>query len=98
MKVFIDANILVDIIDPERQTHKYSVAAFFYLLDNQVTLFTSCDLITTIYYLAARQDKDLALQKIAYFNKVLNIIEFANKEVAKACELMESKVYKDLEI
>lgn len=96
-RVFFDANILVDIIDPERLNHKYSISLFYYLIDLKAELFTSCDIVTTIYYLASKKDKDLALEKIIYFNKLFKIIEFSNTELSSSCALMKNNDYKDLE-
>lgn len=56
MKVFLDANILLDVSNNKRVFHKFSVDTYNYLLTN-AQIFTSCDLITTIYYINSKQDK-----------------------------------------
>ena len=98
MRVFIDANIVLDIFDSTREYHKYSVKTFDYLISNKYTIFTSCDLVTTIYYIGAKKDKYQALKNIQLLSKILKIIEFLNDEIEEACNLMiEDKDYKDLE-
>ncbi|MBD3841634.1 MAG: type II toxin-antitoxin system VapC family toxin [Campylobacterales bacterium] len=97
MRVFLDANIILDAFDPNRPHSKYSREAYFYILSSH-QVFTSCDLITTIYYVHSKIDKVQALTKIAQVNKTLKVIEFSNKEVEQTCQLMiDDKDYKDLE-
>lgn len=98
MRVFLDANIILDIFDPNRPYSIFSREIYKYLLDQKYYLFTSCDLFTTIYYVHAKQDKDQALLKIRALNKTLQVIEFSNKEVEQTCQLMlEDSDYVDLE-
>jgi predicted nucleic acid-binding protein len=68
------------------------------LKDINIKLFTSCDIITTIYYVGTKFDKSSILDRIVEVNKTLKVIDFSNKEVAQTCTLMkENKKYKDLE-
>lgn len=98
MKVFLDANILLDIYNDKRVMHHFSVKLYSWLLTNKMQLYTSCDLITTIYYLHSKIDKQQALLNIGYLNKILKVIEFSNKEIEETCDLMiEDSDYKDLE-
>lgn len=100
-RVFLDANILIDIADNTRETSKVSAAFINIMFDNMDTykLYTSCDLITTIYYVAKKElGRIEALQKIKIMSKFITIIEFGNIEVDEAIELMErNKKYSDLE-
>jgi predicted nucleic acid-binding protein len=98
MKVFIDANIFVDIFNPQRVLHKYSLEIYKYLLKNQFELYTSCDLITTIYYINSKKDKLNALKNIQNIIKTLKVIDFSNDEIEQTCSLMlKDSSYKDLE-
>ncbi len=98
-KVFLDANIIFDIFSSNRVNHRYSLSAYKYLVKaKNIYLFTSCDIITTLYYVGVKIDKELILEKIEGINKLLKVIEFSNKEVAQTCTLMrEDKNYTDLE-
>lgn len=98
-KIFLDANILLDIFSSNRSQHIYSVKSYEYILNQgDIQLFTSCDIITTLYYVGVKIDKNLILDSIEGINKILKVIEFSNKEVAQTCVLMkQDKNYHDLE-
>jgi len=97
MRVFVDANIILDKYDIKRPYHDYSVKSYEYLIQN-AQIFTSFDLITAIYYLNSKVDKKQALLNIQAINKTLKVINFSNKEIDETCELMlEDTDYKDLE-
>lgn len=100
-KIFLDANILIDISDSSRPFSEDSSKLFNYLLDNTLhyQLFTSCDLLTTIYYILKRKlNKETVLEKIKLMNKIIKVIEFGNSEIDEAIYLMEkNKEFTDLE-
>jgi len=96
--IFIDANIILDIFDSTRPSHIQSVLFYKYVLVNKYKLFTSCDIITTLYYIDSKKYKQKTLSKILDITKTLKVIEFSNKEIEKTCELMlEDSDYTDLE-
>ena len=101
IRLFIDANIFIDVTDSTRKTSTSSLAFMDKMFDNmdKYTLYTSCDLITTIYYILRKElDNDGALQQIKTISKFISIIEFGNSEVDEAIKLMENHTkYKDLE-
>lgn len=88
MKLFLDANIFLDIYDNTRSFHQYSRELYKYVSKNKNKLYTSCDLITTIYYINSKIDKNQALLNIQDINKTLKVIEFSNKEIVQTCDLM----------
>jgi len=97
-RVFIDANIFIDANDDSRVSYKASYQIVPYLLSQQISIYTSCDLITTIYYILSKKDKLKALSSIEQLNKICKIIDFSNKDVAKTCALMRDDTdYTDLE-
>jgi len=98
MKIFIDANVFIDIFDPSREYHKFSKKFYDYSLSRNFKLCTSCDLMTTIYYISRKLDRADRLKNIQIINSTVEIIEFSNKEIEKVCELMlNDSDYKDLE-
>jgi len=101
IRLFIDANIFIDVTDSTRKTSKSSLAFMDRMFDNmdRYQLYTSCDLITTIYYILRKEiDSHGALQQIKRISKFISIIEFGNNEVDEAVKLMENNLkYKDLE-
>ncbi len=98
MKVFIDANILIDILNSSRVFHEESVKAYKYLIETEANIYSSCDLITTVYYIEAKENKKRAILGIKNILITLNLVEFSNKEVELACNLMlQDNSYRDLE-
>ncbi len=91
-KIFLDANILIDISDDSRPSSQESATLFRYLIQNsqKFKLYTSCDLITTIYYLLKKPlGKKKSLEQLKIMNRVIKVIEFGNAEVDEAIYLME---------
>ena len=97
-KIFFDTNIIVDIFDDSRVTHLFSLKTHAYIINENIELYTSCDIITTIYYILSKKSKDNALGQIEDINQTLKVVEFSNKEVRTTCELMrKDSDFKDLE-
>lgn len=98
-RVFVDANIINDIYDAERPCHKHSFQCLEYFLEQDMTLVTSCDIVTTVYYITAKsQDAAQALDALAEVNDIFEIVPFDNALLSQAIVLMqEDKDYKDLE-
>jgi len=97
-KVFIDANIILDLFLKDRPFSEYSKKSFFYLQENDIEILTSCDLITTVYYILRKYNKQKALENILYVLNLLYLIPFSNDKTKKAIELMQKdKNFKDLE-
>ncbi len=97
-KVFLDANILVDFMDDTRRFHQHSVEVIRYCLTNDIALYTSCDIVTTIYYVSAKSNRFRALNEIEQINKFCHVVDFSNPEVRETCVLMrEDSDFKDLE-
>lgn len=100
-KVFLDANVLIDISDSSRPFSRDSSVLFDYILDNlsNYEISTSCDLLTTVYYILRRKlDRETALGKIRLINKIIKVVEFGNKEIDEALYLMEkNENFTDLE-
>ena len=46
-----------------------------------VEVFTSCDIITTLYYILSKKGKIEALDSILDVNEMCSVIEFGNKEM-----------------
>jgi predicted nucleic acid-binding protein len=97
-KVFVDANVLIDLFDTERPLREYSIKAIQKLLENGAELYTSCDLITTIYYVLKKKFKKEALTFIEKLAMVCNLVAFSNEELEEAINLMrQNSNFKDLE-
>jgi predicted nucleic acid-binding protein len=96
--IFFDANIILDIFDNTRKQHASSAKSYLYILEQGIHLSTSCDIITTLYYVYSKQNKQDALDYIEKVTQTLDVIAFSNEEVNTTCQLMrEDKDYNDLE-
>jgi len=97
--VFLDANVIADIYDTTRPFHQQSDRAISLLAqDKNVQLYTSCDIITTLYYIFSKHNRAKALDAIIQINELCTVVEFGNHEVEKSCLLMKkNKSFKDLE-
>ena len=98
-KVFLDANVILDMYDENRPFHQESSEAISTLLGQKnVELFTSCDIITTLYYVLSKRGKKEALDSILDVNELCSVIEFAKNEIEESCGLMKmNKSFTDLE-
>ena len=55
-KVFVDANVIIDTFDETRKESDKSIKTIRYLLSQEeIELYTSCDLITTVYYILRKK-------------------------------------------
>ena len=98
IKIFIDANVFIGSL--EKDNHYFKSCQQFFVATKRmnVEFYTSCDLITTIYYVLHKRDKSQALNRIDKINQLCQIVEFGNKEVAESINLMQSDSdYVDLE-
>lgn len=97
-RVYLDANILLDFSNPERKYYSQAIYIITHCLKTNVTLFTSCDIITTLYYIDAKKSKENALNNIHKINQFVKIIDFSNAEVEQTCTLMaQNSAFEDLE-
>jgi predicted nucleic acid-binding protein len=98
-RIFLDANVLVDIYDETRPFCIESRKAIQHaLLQEEAELYTSCDILTTLYYLYAKQDRSKALDHITEVNKWCQVVPINNTEVTQSCSLMKhDSRFSDLE-
>ena len=98
-KIFFDANIFNDIFDANRSTHTESYLAYTGALAKGMTIYTSCDIATNVYYITAKyRTKNEALDAIELLKESVSIIPFGEDELAQTIALMRKDGdYKDLE-
>ena len=70
-RVFVDGNVILDYFLKNKPFSKYSEKVIDYLVENNTNLLTSCDLITTVYYVLSKDEKTQALYNIQDCNKFL---------------------------
>ena len=76
-KIFIDANILLDILLPARENHKKATEAYGIVCDTFETLVTSENIITTIEYIANKNGTDCKIIG-NFFNNLTRHFEIVN--------------------
>ena len=98
-RIFVDANIINDVFDAQRRFHQASYQCLEYCLEQALTVVTSCDIVTTVYYITAKsQHRAKALDALEQVNAIFEIVPFSNHQLADAITLMQQDVdYADLE-
>ena len=98
-RIFFDANIINDIYDSKRESSKQSFLALKKCLEDEVEVTTSCDVVTSVYYITAKYTNRLnALDALEDVESIFTVLPFDNSILKKAIKLMrEDSDYVDLE-
>lgn len=85
-KVFLDANIILDMIDINRNRVTLTKKLISEFISSGYIIFTSCDIFTTVYYVASKKIDSLSvveeLEKILEFIEVIPIdIDIINQAI-----------------
>ncbi len=94
-KIFLDTNIVADLIDASRSNHALSLALLRHLVLNSYDICISEDMVTTLYYIL--KDKENALKFLE--NVVFvdwSVLIFGTSVLQKAVKVSSQK-YLDLE-
>ena len=84
MRLFIDTNILIDLLDTEREEHENAVTFFSIAKANGVHLFTTGDVIATAAYYV--NNAAVFSQMMAKMNPFLRILPMTNDILSKVNE------------
>ena len=91
MKLFLDTNILIDLIDSERKEHADAVSLFSVAKANRIQLVTTADVIATGAYYVKNAE---AFRKImTKLNPLLTILPITDKIIDK----VNKRVHPDYE-
>ena len=88
-KIFLDTNIILDIIDAQRQNNKKIHLLLEHLILNDIDIVISEDMLSTIFYI--QKDKQLVLKFLHSIQKRWIISSFGNSVIKKAIELSLEK-------
>ena len=100
--ILLDTNIIMDLFDANRITHKSSLKLVKEFLENEAILYVNTDTLTTSFYLL-RSLKKATLEESLYalreITKICEIISIELKDIDKALSLCEdiNTPYKDYE-
>ncbi len=82
-KIFFDANIILDMIDTDRGNIDAVRKLVYRALMKDMTLYTSCDILSNIYYVARKKlDKEVLIKEMFNILEIFEIIEI-DKKIAK---------------
>jgi len=84
-KVFLDTNIILDLIDAQRPNNKKIHLLLEHLILNDIDIVISEDMLSTIFYI--QKDKQLVLKFLHSIQKRWVISSFGKDVIKKAIEL-----------
>jgi len=88
--VFLDTNIVIDIISSTRKGHKQALQLISYLLMNDYEIVISEDMLTTLFYISSHKQKTLLFIKEIILVD-WKIVSFGRDIVKKAIDLSLKK-------
>ena len=83
--IYLDTNIVIDMIDNKRSNHIKAKNLWQYLVINQYKIFISEDMLTTIFYINKDSKKTLEFYKLILLR--WQIISFGKDIISEAIEL-----------
>ncbi len=90
-RVFFDANIILDMIDSDRGNVENVRKLVYNALVKEITLYTSCDILSNIYYVARKKlDKETLVKEMLNILEIFEIVAI-DKALAKKA-LLENQV------
>ena len=90
-RVFFDANIILDMIDSDRGNVDTVRKLVYNALVKELTLYTSCDILSNIYYVARKKlDKETLVKEMLNLLEIFEIVAI-DKALAKKA-LLENQM------
>jgi len=80
-KIFLDANILLDILIPSRSNHQRAIEAYIKICDSFDTLATSENILTTIEYIATKNGTNCKVVSDFFENLYKNFELYSFKNI-----------------
>ena len=97
-KLFIDTNIIIDILDNQRASHINSKKLIQTALVEDTPLAMSDDIITTVYYLSQKLIKrSELLEFIKFLNQNFTILPFSKSIIDDAVDICQKNTNYDFE-
>ena len=92
--VFVDTNIIIDFLDNEREHHQLAINLFQQLIEEEIAIYISEDMLSTIYFII--KDKQKVLNFLEDIVDEWNIVPFG-KDVIKEAIRLSKKNARDFE-
>ena len=83
-RIYLDANIVLDFLSPERPGHSNAIKAMSILVQRSDTIIISEDILTTVYYIA--KDKQKAVAFFELIRHRWSIVHFGSDVIAEALQ------------
>ncbi|WP_035588007.1 PIN domain-containing protein [Hippea jasoniae] len=84
-RVFLDTNIIIDIIDTTRKYHHYAKKIIEIIYNNKIEVVISENMLTTIYYIVT--DKINVLKFLDYIVKNWYVYSYSRELIKKAIKI-----------
>jgi predicted nucleic acid-binding protein len=89
--IFFDANIILDMIDSDRGNVENVRKLVYHALTKDLTLYTSCDILSNIYYVARKKlGKEILVKEMLNILEIFEIVAI-DKAMAKKA-LLENQI------
>lgn len=89
-RIFVDINIIMDLIDKEVSIQSEIVDVLMDLVQNEYEILTSSETITTIYHIASgREDQNLLTSKLKDILRVFKVVSADENIIYKSLEMIE---------
>ena len=88
-RIFLDTNIVLDIVNPQRINNKKAVELWNILVYKKYTIIISEDMLSTIFYI--NKDKKQTLEFFNLITKRWTIVPFGKDIIKKAIDLSLNK-------
>jgi predicted nucleic acid-binding protein len=97
-RVFLDANIILDLIDENRNALEKTRASVATLLQRGDIMMTSCDIFTAVYYVAQKRvAREVLLGELEKMLAFIEIIPIDFTMIQYAIELNKNALEEDFE-
>ena len=98
-KIFIDANVIIDLFEKSRPFHKYSVITIKKLiLDENIELFISSDMVSNIFYILKNRYKysfENTLEVIEKISQIFFLHSVDKNDINLSIDICKKYIFKD---
>ena len=97
-KVFLDANIILDLLDKDRGSSERTKSAIAEYIKNGDELLTSCDIFTTVYYVGSKKlPKDTIVDELEKILTFVSVLPIDMNTVREAISIVKNSSSSDME-
>jgi len=94
--VFLDTNFFLDVLDKKRERHSQAKEVLNSFLDNDMALYTSSDIISTIsYFLQKKLDLKSTVINIDFIVQQVSILVATNEDFMQLNKMILQKIEAD---